>query len=223
MHKNQYILSIICAIILHGCGTVPKLSGTYSSVTEDNNLYFAYEKYTFDNDTFTYNYYSDDIGSERYGYGNYLQNRYTAYLKYSEAPELNPSIAKVTTSNPNQFTFSMDFSVKIDDMSAPGVNIRIMDSTGVIKQNLQTNTEGIATFIADKEFFFPLNVNVRYIGQNEYKYTVNSPKNYHFDIDLKPSIGNLITAVTEEKDIRKKGDHIYINGKKFKEVKPITK
>lgn len=40
------------------------------------------------------------------------------------------------------------------------------------------------------------------------------------DVILQPSIDHLITSVTQEKDIRKKGSYIYINGKKFKKRTP---
>ncbi len=212
-HSSIYIL----LLLLFSCGTIPKLDGKYTSAVDDNASYFASERYNFNNGFFDYNYSTDVGGEGREGNGIYHQKGYKTILEFSEIPNLEHSNADITKSPPNTFTFTIDIDVNTYDHIPIPANI-FLNTYINPKKYYSSDIEGKVSITLANDITFPIQLEVRYISYDTYTIEIDSPENHKIKVYMQPEIGHLITSVTKEKDIRKKGSYIYINGKKFKKI-----
>lgn len=216
-HRFFYslLLFIFCS-----CGVVPQLEGTYTSAVKENTLYFESEEYHFDGDRFTYLFSTDVAGDNKQGQGSFKQHRYNTKFTFDNEPSRVATKAAIIKSSPKPFTFEIDIRVKAGKKALLGANIHLFKEVDTGSTYTSTDAQGRGKLVLAKDQNFPLDLRVTYLGFEPYVLRIKKPENMRIDVVLQPSIDHLITSVTQEKDIRRKGSYIYINGKKFKKRTP---
>ncbi|TVZ53295.1 hypothetical protein OD90_2496 [Dokdonia sp. Hel_I_53] len=217
MINHDKLLILLVIIFFTSCGTVPKLQGTYSSAVDDNTMYFVSEKYQFNGDNFTYNYFTDMGGHEKEGIGTFKQEKFRTQLVFGKPPKREKTNATVKKSSPNPYTFEINTEVNVPDEKHMQSNISILQYTGD-NQNYKVGIGEVKTIILANDISFPIQLLVTSRKMEPFSLELEEPQNLELNVVLQPSIDHLITSVTKEKDIRKKGKYIYINGKKFKKI-----
>lgn len=216
MTRHYFYSLLLLSLALYSCAVVPKLDGSYTSTVEDNVLYFESEAYHFNDKRFKYTFSTDVVGDKKEGQGNFKQARFKTLFSFDKIPSRATTEAIITTSPPNPYTFELNINVKAGEMALPGAYIQVLKGTA----GISTDTEGSAKLVLANDYIFPLGLKVSYLGYEPYVLHIEKPQNMMITVVLQPYVGHLITSVTQEKDIRKKGSYIYINGKKFKKLAP---
>jgi len=177
------------------------------------------EEYKFKSENkFEYIFWSDDLGSSKYGVGNYKVKQHQLLLEFTDEPL--PRLKSTLTSKKNASTdLTQNFyqvHVKTDTgINLPGVTILLTNVNNDILTGAATDSQGMAKLVSAKESI-PNLLKVSFVGFNDLTFEIDQQENMYFDVTLAGKYGTRITDKQIKKRIKIKKNKIVIDQKEFK-------
>jgi hypothetical protein len=192
----------------HGKNEVPQVSEGYKFKKENK---------------FEYIFWSDDLGSMKYGVGNFKVKQHQLLLEFTDEPlpRLKSALTskKITSTDLTQNIYQVH--VKTDTgTNLPGVNILLISVNNNILTGTATDSSGMAKLVLAKESI-PNLLKVSFIGFEDLIFKIDQQESMYFNVTLAGKYGARITDKQRIKRIKIKNNSIVIDQKEF-EIAPAA-
>ena len=214
----RYVLAITFFASLFSCSKQMPFPVTYTDYYGPSVISFVDKEYIFNTaDRFEYVFFSDDISSSKYGYGNYLVEGGQLVLNFTEEV-VEP---KSTVESRERSAADSSYNQYIIVATSPsgtnleGVSVLLTDLEGNYLTGATTDSYGRAEITWTKGSP-PILLKLSSLGYASLDYTITSGRSQHFVATLvERNVGTRIINQQWKKRIRFRKDALVIDGEKF--------
>ena len=211
-------LILIGLFFLAGCAKNSLLPGTYVEKPDKNLAKFVTEEYQFKKaNKFAYTFSSDDLGSSKYGIGNFKIDNQQLLLDFTDEPWTRPTSTlesrEITPPDSSRNLYQVQVKT-VSGIMLPGVTILVTNVNNDIIAGTATDKNGKAELSVSKKSN-PAQLKNSYIGYEDIRYELAPNKSLSVQVSLAETYGTRITNKQMEKRIKIKHNGFVINGKEF--------
>jgi len=211
-------LILIGLFFLAGCSKNSLLPGTYVEKPDKNLAKFVTEEYQFKKaNKFAYTFSSDDLGSSKYGIGNFKIDNQQLLLEFTDEPWIMPTSTLVSQEITPPDSSRNLYQVQVKTTSGsmlPGVTILVTNVNNDIITGAATDINGRAELSVSKESN-RARLQISYVEFEDIRYELAANKSLSVEVTLAETYGARIINKQVEKRIKIKHNGVVINGKEF--------
>jgi len=204
--------------LLASCAKKGLLPATYVEKPVKNVAKFVTEEYQFKKaNKFAYTFSSDDLGSSKYGIGNFKIKKNRLLLDFTDEPWTRPTstLESQEIAPPDSSRNLYQVQVKtLSGIMLPGVTVLVTNVNNDIIAGAATNINGRAELNVSKESN-PARLQISYVEFEDIKYELAAYKSLSVEVTLAETYGARIINKQVEKRIKIKHNGVVINGKEF--------
>jgi len=203
--------------IFTGCSERVLIPATY--VQKHDQPSYVSEEYKFQRENrFEYKFFSDDLGSSKYGVGNYQVKEHRLILEFTDELLDRPRPVLIRKEASVADSSKKSYRVQVKTYSGDnllGANVILTNKINEVIAGSTTDNNGAAEITLSQEST-PAFLNVSFIGYEDMLLEVNPKQNLNFVVVLADKVyGARITNKRVEKKIKIKKASIMIDAKEY--------